>query len=224
MIKLVIFDFDDTLCLTEAGCFAMENAVAKQLGLPEMDRKRHWQTWGIPLRKALPKRFPGVDVDRFMRKFEDAVPRFVAEGVIDAIPLKNLQLLDDLKRVGMCAAVLTSRMKFECDHLLVSGGLLAGRIERFYFKETYQGTKPDPRVFSGVLKDFGVLPREAVYVGDSPMDATCAKSAGLYFIACLESGLRTIKSFNPREVDGVVPDLTETIDSIRRIESIEKSV
>ncbi len=224
MIKLVIFDFDDTLCMTEAGCFEMENAIAKQLGLPEVDRDKHRQTWGIPLQKALPKRFPGVNVDLFMGKLENAVPRFAGEGIIDAVPLKNLQMLDDLKRAGISAAVLTSRMKFECEHLLAPDGPLDGRIERFYFKEAYQGFKPDPIVFSGVLKDFDVLPCEAAYIGDSPADAVCAKGAGLYFIACLESGLRTVKSFKPQEVDDVVHDLLETIDSIRRIESKEKSV
>ena len=217
MIGLVIFDFDDTLSMTEAGCFAMENAVAKQLGLPEMSRGVHRKTWGRLLKDVLPERFPGVDVLRFLRTLEDMIPRFAGRGIIDAVPRKNLETLDELKRRGSRTAVLTSRMAFECGHLTAPGGLLEGRIDRFYFKESYAHAKPDPRVFSGVLADFDTPPGDAVYIGDSPGDATCAKGAGLYFVACLESGLRARESFAPEAVDAFVDDLSELTAALRLI-------
>jgi phosphoglycolate phosphatase-like HAD superfamily hydrolase len=218
MIKLVIFDFDDTLCLTEPGCFELENTVAAHLGLPRMERETHLRTWGKPLEEVLPIRFPGVDVERFMAQFKTLIPGFVAQGLIDSIPEKNLDMLDRLRRMGRGIAVLTSRLKFECGHLLAPGGCLEGRIDRFYFKESYRYTKPDPRVFLGVLEDFDLLSHEAVYVGDSPGDAACAKGAGLNFFACLESGCRSTESFPDDLVDDFLVDLAGITGALERIE------
>jgi phosphoglycolate phosphatase-like HAD superfamily hydrolase len=52
-----------------------------------------------------------------------------------------------------------------------------------------------------VLSDFSVLPDEAIYVGDSLNDASCAKASGLYFIVVLESGLRRCEDFKSLDVD-----------------------
>lgn len=41
MIKLVIIDFDDTLCLTEKACFKMENYVAQKMGFAPINREAH---------------------------------------------------------------------------------------------------------------------------------------------------------------------------------------
>ncbi len=203
-IKLVVFDFDDTLCMTESGCFEMENEAAQKLGLPEMSREIHIRTWGLPFPEALPVRFPGVDVARFLETIKELIPAYVACGKVDCVPDKNLALLDQLKEAGFKLAVLTAREGFECGHLLEPGGRLSRRLDRFYHKGAYDSMKPDPRVFDVVLRDFGVAPKESLYVGDSPGDAASALGAGLCFIACLESGVRDLSAFNGHAIDGHV--------------------
>jgi len=41
VIKAVVIDLDDTLCLTEEACFDMENEVLVKMGLKPMSRDIH---------------------------------------------------------------------------------------------------------------------------------------------------------------------------------------
>lgn len=41
MIQAVVIDVDDTLCLTEAACFDLENEVLKRMGREPMPRAIH---------------------------------------------------------------------------------------------------------------------------------------------------------------------------------------
>ncbi|MEV4090096.1 hypothetical protein AB0J43_58495, partial [Nonomuraea fuscirosea] len=65
MIRAVVLDVDDTLCLTEAACFDLENDVLARLGREPMSRAAHVATWGLPLLQAMPRRSPGLDLDAF---------------------------------------------------------------------------------------------------------------------------------------------------------------
>lgn len=44
MIKAVIIDIDDTLCLTEAACYELENQVLLSMGRIPMTRDIHKET------------------------------------------------------------------------------------------------------------------------------------------------------------------------------------
>ena len=48
MIEALIIDVDDTLCLTEAACFDMENETLMAMGRAPMSREVHINTWGQP--------------------------------------------------------------------------------------------------------------------------------------------------------------------------------
>jgi len=53
MIKTVIIDVDDTLCMTEAASFALENTALVRMGRKPMPRSIHVETWGQPLFDAI---------------------------------------------------------------------------------------------------------------------------------------------------------------------------
>lgn len=201
MIKLVIIDFDDTLCLTEEACFHMENEVANSLGFPSMSRITHQENWGKPLAEAIIKRFPGINADKFMEKLALTIPKYTKEGKLDAILPQNLQTLDKLKKSGKKLAILTSRTFAEVTHLLHEKHPLNKRIEMFYHRDNSDYVKPDPRVFDKILAHFKVKPSEAVYIGDALSDALVTNKAGIHFIALLESNLRSKKDFSKYKVD-----------------------
>src|SRR4051794_39072416 len=100
MIRAVIVDFDDTLCLTEEASFALENEVLIQMGRPPMPRALHLCTWGEPLLEAMAHRSPGLDVDRFAALFPAMNQRYLADGKLDVIPPENLAALDHLVQEG----------------------------------------------------------------------------------------------------------------------------
>jgi HAD superfamily hydrolase (TIGR01509 family) len=204
MIKAVVIDVDDTLCLTEAACFEMENEVLARIGRPPMPREAHISTWGRPLFEAILDRSPGVDLDAFKREYEKVIPEYTAAGKLDAVPDENYAALDDLIAAGKDIMLLTSRTHGELKHLLEPDHLLATRVKAFYYRDNMQFHKPDPRAFDALLQQYGLRPEECVYVGDSPSDAAAANQAGLRFIVSLESGLRTREDFGEYKVDAFV--------------------
>ncbi len=218
MIKAVIIDVDDTLCLTEAACFDLENEVLRQMGRPPMLRAVHIATWGRPLFDAMLERSPGTDMKQFTLLYHPVIEEFVTNGRLDKIPDANYQALDQLLAQGKKLMLLTSRTHAEFKHLLAPDHGLAKRITAFYYQDNMQFHKPDPRAFNELLQDNGVQAGECIYVGDSLSDAKAANEAGLRFIASLESGLRQKADFADFRVDAFIATLPEIVQTMAMFE------
>ena len=208
-IKAVIVDFDDTLCMTEAACFAMENELLRRMRRPAQSREVHRQTWGIPLAPAMELRSPGIDLGEFWRVFPVVHTEYVKAGLIDVIPESNIRALQELRDMGLQVMILTSRTKTECEHLLHADHLVSSLVDAFYHKDNTDWHKPDPRVFTHIEKDHGLKPQECVYVGDALGDAAAAKGANLHFVACLEGGILTKQDFAGLSVDAFIYTFAE---------------
>jgi phosphoglycolate phosphatase len=215
MIKAVIVDVDDTLCLTEAASFDLENEVLARMGRPPMPRTVHLSTWGDPLLDAMALRSPGLDLHRFAELFPVAHQEYLAAGRLDVIPPENLRALDQLVEAGRTVLLLTSRAEAEVEHMLAPDHVLAGRVSAGYHQGNTRFRKPDPRAFDELLAETGFTPEDCVYVGDSPGDAMAAGGAGIRFIACLQSGVRRLDEFDPRYVTAAIdafPALPAAVD------------
>ena len=217
MIRAVIVDVDDTLCLTEAASFELENEVLARMGRPPMTRTVHLATWGEALLDAMRHRSPGLDLEHFARLFPAAHQQYLAAGRLDVIPPENLEALDKLVAAGRTVLLLTSRTGPEVAHLLAEDHALAGRVTAAYHQSNSRYRKPDPRAFDELLADTGFAPHECVYVGDSPGDAVAAGGAGIRFIACLQSGVRRLDEFDARHVTASIdafPELVAVVDRL----------
>lgn len=219
MITTVVIDFDDTLCLTEAACFELENETLTRIGREPMSRDIHIATWGKPLFEAILERSPGVDVEEFKRAYHPIIQEYTESGKLDAIPAQNFVALDTLTEQGYNLMILTSRTLVEVTHLLEPDHGLTSRIKKFYHKDNTQFHKPDPRVFDELLQENDLTPNECVYVGDSLSDAVATKSAGMHFVACLESGLREKQDFNEHNVDEFINTFAELPGAIGALTS-----
>ena len=215
MIRAVIVDVDDTLCLTEAVSFELENEVLARLGRPPMPREVHFATWGETLLDAIPRRSPGVELRLFAELFPILHQQYLADGRLDVIPPENLAALDRLIGGGRTVLLLTSRAEAEVRHLLEPDHVLAGRVAGAYHLGNTRFRKPDPRVFDELLAETGFRPEQCVYVGDSPGDAMAAGGAGIRFVACLQSGVRRLDEFDPRYVTAAVDTFPEIVPVIR---------
>jgi phosphoglycolate phosphatase len=218
MIKAVIIDIDDTLCLTEAACFEMENETLVAMGRPPMSRDVHLKTWGQPLFEAIVIRSPGIDVEAFKAAYHPIIAEYTSSGKLDSIPAINYQALDELVTKDKILIVLTSRTHGELKHMLEPDHLLTSRIEAFYYKDNTQYHKPDPKVFDELLANHNLVAAQCVYVGDSISDAVAAKQAGLHFIASQESGLRQKSDFNPQQVDAFIHKFPEVVGAVERLD------
>lgn len=213
-MRAVIVDIDDTLCLSEAVSFELENEVLSRLGRPPMPRELHLATWGLPLHEAMLARSPGIDLEAFAAVFGPIFKGYVADGRIDVITEANLAALDRLGAAGLTVMVLTSRALIEVEHLIAAEHPLARRLSAVYHAGNTRFRKPDPRVFDELLAASGLRPYQCVYIGDSPGDAAAAKGAGLRFIACLESGLRSRSDFEPYAVDCFIESFPGVVGAV----------
>jgi len=217
VIRAVIVDVDDTLCLTEAASFDLENDVLARMGRPAMTRTVHLKTWGEALLDAMPQRSPGLDLARFAALFPGVHQEYLADGRLDVIPPENLDALDELVAAGRTVLLLTSRAEAEVEHLLAPDHVLAGRVSAGYHQGNTRFRKPDPRAFDELLAETGFHPGECVYVGDSPGDAVAAGGAGMSFIACLQSGVRRLDEFDPGYVTAAVDAFPGIVAAIDRL-------
>lgn len=220
MIKAVIIDFDDTLCLTETACFEMENEILVSMGRAPMSRSVHINTWGQPLFDAIMVRSPGIDVGEFKVAYPSMIEKYTKGRKLDAIPAVNYETLDRLVKSGKLLLILTSRTHAELRHLLEPDHKLVTTIKAFYHKDNVKYYKPDPRAFDELLSDNGLSAKDCVYVGDSVSDAVASKEAGLRFIASLESGLRKRSDFSPEQVDEFIYKFPDVIDAIAELEAV----
>ncbi|MFZ2025047.1 MAG: HAD family hydrolase [Microgenomates group bacterium] len=195
MIKLILVDFDDTLCLSEEACFHLENEIAEKLGFTPMSRTVHQANWGKPLKDAIVERIPGIDGEKFMGLFAEVSRKYVDQGTFDHISEENLGVLRQLRENGYKVVIQTSRQHCEVEYLVSDRSPLAPVIDGFFYQERSQYKKPDPRVFLLPSTSFHVSFQEMVYVGDAFTDVQWCKAAGIHFIASLESGLRTKEDF-----------------------------
>jgi phosphoglycolate phosphatase len=221
VIKVVIIDLDDTLVLTEEITFHLENDVLQLMGRPPMTRARHRATWGRSLWDALPDRSPGADIAEFRRIYAPVMVEYAKSGRIDTISPKSYEALLELKQLNKKVLILTSRSHEELAHLLAPNHQLAEHVLKFYYQDTMQFHKPDPRAFSEVLQDYSVKPQEAVYIGDSISDAQTCQAAGLHFIASLESGLRNKQDFSDYNVDAFITSFPEVASAVKELKDQE---
>lgn len=223
MIRLVVIDFDDTLSLTEEAFFHIENHIAEKMGFDPMTRSAHQKNWGLPVKKAIIERVPGISADKFMEIHSQVLPEFLRQGKVDIVNEENLEILKKMRQMGKHLAILTSRTFNEVKHLLDKNHHMNKYIEKIYYMDTIEFHKPDPRAFNQLLKDFSVAPEETVYIGDSLSDGISAKGAGIHFIALLESGLRKKDDFRSISVDFFAEKFTEVLDYIKKLISIKSS-
>jgi putative hydrolase of the HAD superfamily len=130
-----------------------------------------------------------------------------------------IQLLQQLKRVSLPMGIVSNAQVFTpclVNNLLGQIGLEEGgfNLDLCVFSNRYRQAKPGPRVFKVLrqsLSSHGILPDEAVYVGNDMLNDVWAAS---------EAGLRTAwfagdqRSCRPRQDDvrcqGLSPDLVLT--------------
>lgn len=203
-ISAVLLDFDGTLVDSTDAILSQYAVVADKLGLTPMPRDRFISVLGLPWRTALETLWPGVDVAAFTDSYslaaEDLSP---VAGAAEAV-----SSLAETYVVGM----VTSRSERSLTPKLPVLGLDSSLFACIVTAETYPHHKPDPRVLKATCDDLGVTTSQTVYVGDSVIDAQCARDAGVSFIGVLTGGTAPAQFAD----HGV----TDVIDSVAQVPTL----
>ena len=182
--KAVLFDLDGTLLDTLPGLAASVNAVMRKHGEPErtLDEVRTFVGNGV--RKLVARAAAGgeerPDYEELLADYRAHYAAHAAEG---SAPYPGIpELVAELRRRDVKLAVVTNKDED------VSRAL----IEKFFpgaFAVVRGGNagrppKPDPAAPRSALEALGVAPAEALYVGDTDVDAATARGAGIPLRLC----------------------------------------
>lgn len=173
MKKAVLFDFDGTLINTNDLIFESYRIAFRTVLKREPTTEEMLKFYGRPLRASMMEYTDAAErLCDVYRKFNDEnhdkmVMEFpgVREGVVE------------LKKKGYSLGIVTSKRLH-----MVERGLKIIKLDGFFdtivTPDDTQKAKPDPEpVLCGCGK-LGVIPKDAIYVGDSVFDMESAKRAG----------------------------------------------
>ncbi|MBM4018468.1 MAG: HAD family hydrolase [Planctomycetes bacterium] len=162
-LKLVIFDLDGTL-LVQGLDFA---AIRAEIGLPPV----------VPILETM-EAMEGAARERAFAILDRHEAQAAAQSTL--MP-GALELLADLRRLGVRTAVLTRNSRTSVEVARRRHGL---EFDAAVTRESHR-PKPCPDGIRHLMRSFGAAPAETVVVGDYRFDIDAGRAAGVRTIALL---------------------------------------
>ena len=214
-IKSVLFDFDYTLADSSKGAIECVNHSLKEMGFAEAAPDDIRATIGMSLKKTF-ETLTGRTIISEAEQFADLFALRADECMLDNTFLLEMvkPSLARLLNEGLSLAIVTSKFHRRIVAFLKREGLSDAFAVIVGFDDV-SAPKPDPASLLLALERLGTIKRDAVYVGDSTVDAEAASLADVRFIAVL-SGVTPREAFLPFECYAVVKDMREASDLICR--------
>lgn len=193
-MNTIIFDFDYTLGDTTNGIVQSAQYALKQMGEEERTYEEIKKTIGLSLSETYKKLTGNMDESRADRFF-DLFKEKADEVMVDSAELYPgvKEMLIELREKGYRIGIVTTKFayrvrnimkKFDAEELLdvVIG---VGDVTN---------VKPDPEGLLLAVEKLGVKTEDALYIGDSYVDAKAAEAAGMKFAGVL-TGTTTRQEF-----------------------------
>ena len=206
MFQAVCFDFDYTLGDCTDSIVAGFQHGLTSLGWPAPDRETVRSTIGYMLEDSYAMLTGDRDPDhqaKFRALFtEVARERQIHETILfPGAP----ELLRGLRERGVRTAIVSTKRGDTIELILENHGL-RDAVELVIGSADVKRPKPDPEGLLFVLERLGVNPEDALFCGDTVLDAGAAQNAGTRFAAVL-NGTTGAEAFAPFQPDHISPDL-----------------
>lgn len=183
--KAVLFDLDGTLIDSVGAYLEVARIAARMHGLEVTEQQvRHALATGSNFWKDVVPQ-DSNDAAAIMKALSAHAqrewPRVLREHgkVFDGIA----QTLDAIERLGIRLGIV-SGARPEVLELLRKDGVLE-RFDAVVLGADVSRRKPDPEGIVKCLRELGVAPDAAVYVGDTPVDIQASRAAGVHAVAVL---------------------------------------
>lgn len=212
-IRLLVWDLDGTLVDSMPDLATSVNAVREARGLSALPLPIIQSYVGSGARTLMQRSLApieGQDLDQALASFLDIYEKHLLDQTrpYAGIP----ELLRNLEQ-RFTLAVLTN--KPDKHSLQIMEGLeLSSYFKGIYGGDSFKVRKPDPTGALEMLKTFGVMPEEAIMIGDSDNDSLTAKHAGMWSI-----GVRygySPESFERAPADIYVDDVGEIMELLNK--------
>lgn len=193
--RAVIFDYDDTLVRTMEAKWAQHRHVAREHFAIDLTDSLIAEVWGQPLPEVvrqlyrIPHDHDVAGALELVYRYNDRYPKL---PFVDTMPT-----LTFLKTHGFRVGIITSttRRSLAADVDRLSG--LFNSVEYIQTADDTEYYKPDRRVFEPAkcwLRSIGIGIEDALYVGDSLLDARAANDVGMNFVG-VATGLISTADF-----------------------------
>ena len=180
--ELLVFDWDGTLMDSEARIVACVEAAVKDLDLPSPGREAIRNIIGLGLREAVHALFPDagehlhLDIaDRYRNHF------FTSTETPSELFPGAKEVIESLHDEGYLLAVATGKGRTGLDHALESTEL--GRYFHITRCASETFSKPHPEMLNQIIEEMGVLPGQALMIGDTEYDLQMAANANMPSLA-----------------------------------------
>ncbi|MFQ6333958.1 phosphoglycolate phosphatase [Methylophilus sp. 3sh_L] len=214
-VKLVMFDLDGTLLDTAPQIAEAANRMLVALGKPMLPQAQIATYIGEGVQNLIKRCLTGsVQVEPEAALFAQAQPLyhdFYTANATQSQPFAGVvPALQQLKKHGYRLACVTNKPEKFTLPLLQQAGL-ADFFEVIISGDSLPKKKPDPLPLLHICQKLGVLPAQAVLVGDSETDIQAAHAAGC-FVVTVPYGYNQGREIDVATVDATVQQLTDVVN------------
>ena len=179
--KAILFDFDFTLADASAGILECISFALSRMELPLPDKQAMLHTIGLSLKETFAS-LTGIQDETQAARFSNL---FVQRS--DEIMVKNTRLYEDtlptlsaLRERGFKLGIVTTKFHRRMEAVFSKENAL-GLFDVILGGDDVSEPKPSPQGLLHAVELLGIFPTEALYVGDSIVDAKTARRAGVPF-------------------------------------------
>lgn len=213
--KVIIFDFDGTLCDTRSNIIVAFRATMERLGLEMRDEATCGATIGLTLRDGFKSMYPALD-DASIDNCVDTYRQIFAERRKELMPelFPGVKAtLEELHRRGHRMTIASSRLT---DSLLLF--MRHHNIDNYFEyvvgSDSVTHHKPHPEPALKTLAELKIEPSEAIMVGDMPVDIAMAHNAEIRAVG-VSFGNATHEELVEAEADWIIDDITKLLEIIK---------
>ncbi|WP_346774202.1 HAD-IA family hydrolase [Pseudoalteromonas sp. SA25] len=207
--KLVIFDWDGTVMDSVTKIVNCIRSSAESLNLVSPSDLAIKNIIGMSLEKAIDVLFPNN-----VAQHQALISGYKYQYSVDTTPTpifaNVVSVLAALKEQGIVLAVATGKGRGGLERLLEQSQL------RHFFSATRTSdeaqSKPSPDMLYQLLEELGISAQDAVMIGDTQIDMTMAKAAGMDRIGV------TMGVHNAQQLNKLSP--VATVDSYLQLQQV----
>ena len=174
--ELLIFDWDGTLMDSEARIVACVEAAVADLGLASPGPEAIRNIIGLGLREAVHTLFPDAGEHLHLDIAEGYRAHFFSPGQTPSALFSGArEVIQTLHQAGYLLAVATGKGRSGLDYALDTTEM----GDYFHATRTADETfsKPHPEMLQQILDQLGVMPEQALMIGDTEYDLQMATNA-----------------------------------------------
>lgn len=194
----IVFDFDLTLVDSSQGFVVCHTYAALRHGLTPPTLPAILRTIGTPLPVVF-RRLYGDDhaslSEAYLKDYQAKADDVMSDLTVYIDGAKDA--LTKLAAAGVPLGIVSQKLRYRVDDVLRRGGV----IDKFAVVlggDDVAALKPDPAGLLAAVDKLGVHPGDAIYVGDTTIDAETAERAGTAFVGVL-TGVTSADDFAPYE-------------------------